>query len=199
MIGRVTEGDCDEKNAKGIPGIRILLDNGAYVVTDRDGLYHFEGVRKGRHVVKLDTHAFISAFEPVVCQDDTRWAGSTTSRFVEGEGGTLQRVDFRLKRTGKTAEVTQDDLPPVAAGDVAAGARGNWLIDQTPASAGCSRTKTTIRARPPARRHQARAGPAHRPDRQRPDPRSARLRRHRPDRQGPAKGRRPSACGPACR
>ncbi len=132
VIGRVTEGDCDKEGGKGIPGIRILLDDGTYVVTDRDGLYHFEGVRKGRHVVQLDTNSFTSAYQPVVCHDDTRWAGSDISRFVEGEGGTLQRVDFMLKPTGKAAQATTADLPPVADGDVAAGARSNWLDGQAP-------------------------------------------------------------------
>ena len=57
IIGRVTEGNCGDPEAKrtGIAGIRLFLEDGTFVVTDRDGLYHIEGVRPGRHVIQMDT------------------------------------------------------------------------------------------------------------------------------------------------
>ena len=57
IIGRVTEGNCGDpaSHRKGIAGIRLLMEDGTFVVTDRDGLYHIEGVRPGRHVVQIDT------------------------------------------------------------------------------------------------------------------------------------------------
>ncbi|MDF7775493.1 hypothetical protein P1X14_09555, partial [Sphingomonas sp. AOB5] len=61
------------------------------------------------------------------CDRDTRSAGSGISRFVEGSGGSLQRVDFQLRPTG-LAPVAQDALPitPEDAG-IAAGNRTDWL------------------------------------------------------------------------
>ncbi|MFT4076664.1 MAG: hypothetical protein QM647_14165 [Asticcacaulis sp.] len=134
IVGRVTDGGCEggSDSGKGVANVRLLLDDGTYVMTDRDGLYHFEGLRKGRHVVALDTTALSEAWAPVVCQDDTRWAGSTTSRFVEGDGGSLKRVDFRLKATGKAA-AEEEALPiKVMASDIAAGGRTQWLLGQAP-------------------------------------------------------------------
>ncbi len=133
VIGRVTEGGCDSPSSKGVAGIRILMEDGSYAVTDRDGLYHFEGVRKGRHVVQLDTNSLTAAYEPVDCHDDTRSAGNALSRFVEGEGGTLQRVDFVLRATGKAAAAAPAQLPiQVTDANIAAGGNTNWLQGQKP-------------------------------------------------------------------
>ncbi len=133
IIGRVTEGDCDAKTGKGVANVRVLLDDGTYATTDRDGLYHFEGVRKGRHVVELDTQSLNPGYAPIACHDDTRWAGSATSRFVEGDGGSLHRVDFALKASGQPAAVAAEKLPiTVIDGDIAAGGRTDWLLGQKP-------------------------------------------------------------------
>ncbi len=130
IIGRVTEGNCGDPvdKRKGVPGIRLLMEDGTFVVTDRDGLYHFEGVRTGRHVVQIDTSSIPATHAPVACDIDTRQANSPISRFVEGEGGLLKRVDFQLKPTGKAA--VEDAGLPIAVADaaLAAGSR-DWLAD----------------------------------------------------------------------
>ena len=56
IIGRITDGGCDvdPRNAKGIAGVRVMLQDGTYSVTDQDGRYHFEGVVPGLHVVQID-------------------------------------------------------------------------------------------------------------------------------------------------
>ncbi|KQO08423.1 hypothetical protein ASF09_09685 [Sphingomonas sp. Leaf242] len=128
IIGRVTEGNCGDPvdKRKGVPGIRLLMEDGTFVSTDRDGLYHFEGVRAGRHVVQIDTSSIPVTHAPVACDIDTRQANSPISRFVEGDGGLLKRVDFQLKPTGKAAAV--DAALPVTILDAAtaAGSR-DWL------------------------------------------------------------------------
>jgi uncharacterized repeat protein (TIGR01451 family) len=134
VIGRVTEGGCHdpERGRKGIAGIRLLMEDGTYVVTDADGLYHFEGVSPGTHVVQMDLGSVPATHAPVVCDADTRAAQSSISRFVEGTGGSLQRVDFQLRPTGKAAEAA-DALPITPAGDAqAAGNRDDWLALATP-------------------------------------------------------------------
>ncbi len=128
IIGRVTEGNCGDPvdKRKGVPGIRLLMEDGTFVATDRDGLYHFEGVRAGRHVVQIDTSSIPATHVPVACDIDTRQANSPISRFVEGDGGLLKRVDFQLKPTGK-ARAADAALPiTIVDAATAAGSR-DWL------------------------------------------------------------------------
>ena len=133
IIGRVTEGACGDpvSKRKGLAGIRLLMEDGTYVSTDRDGLYHFEGVRVGRHVVQLDTQSIPATYEAVACDVDTRQAGSAISRFVEADGGLLKRVDFQLRPTGKKAAAVQP-LPITVASDGDAAGNRDWLAGQTP-------------------------------------------------------------------
>lgn len=133
IIGRVTEGRCGDPSdrRKGVAGVRLLLEDGTYVVTDRDGLYHFEGVRTGRHVVQIDTASIPDTHAPLACDIDTRQAGSSISRFVEGQSGVLQRVDFQLAPTGKAA-AAQDALPVEVADDATAAGARDWQPGQAP-------------------------------------------------------------------
>ncbi|MBX3563613.1 MAG: DUF11 domain-containing protein [Sphingomonas sp.] len=134
VIGRVTEGDClnPERGRKGIAGIRLLMEDGSYVVTDKDGLYHFEGVAPGTHVVQMDLASVPPTHAPVVCDADTRAARSPISRFVEGSGGSLQRVDFQLRLTGVAAAAASAlPIKPLADAE-AAGSRDDWLAQAEP-------------------------------------------------------------------
>ncbi|MDO6415806.1 hypothetical protein Q4F19_15550 [Sphingomonas sp. BIUV-7] len=133
VIGRVTEGDCSDPidHRKGLGGIRLLMEDGTYVVTDHDGLYHFEGVRPGRHVVQLDTASVPASHEAVACDQDTRQARSAISRFVESDGGLLKRVDFQLRPTGKAA-TTKQALPILVADEATAAGNRDWFAGQQP-------------------------------------------------------------------
>lgn len=133
IIGRVTEGNCGDpvSRRKGVAGVRLLMENGTFVVTDRDGLYHFEGVKSGRHVVQLDTASIPATHEAVACDVDTRQAGSAISRFVEGDGGLLKRVDFQLRPTGKVAPKA-DPLPIAVDDSATAAGNRDWVAGQTP-------------------------------------------------------------------
>ncbi|MEP9360915.1 hypothetical protein [Sphingomonas sp. KR3-1] len=134
LVGRVTEGGCGDpaRRRKGVGGIRVMIEDGSYAVTDATGYYHFEGVRPGTHVVQLDTASIPATHAPATCDRDTRSAGSDISRFVEGQGGSLQRADFQLVRTGKKA--VADTALPIVQGDdaLAAGNRPDWLDTATP-------------------------------------------------------------------
>lgn len=133
ITGRVTEGACGDPAAgrKGVPGIRMLLEDGTFVVTDKDGLYHFEGVRPGRHVVQIDRNTVPASHEPVACDADTRQAGSAISRFVESGGGLMKRVDVQLRPTGKAA-AGMADLPVKIMGDAEAAGNRDWFAGQEP-------------------------------------------------------------------
>ena len=136
MVGRVTEGGCtiDPRQSKGIQGIRVMLQDGTYTVTDQDGHYHFEGLIPGIHVVQIDPNSFPLDQKPVDCTKNTRSAGSAISRFVEGRGGSLKRADFRAVQTVARTDLRKATmaLPPVLSDPQAAGAERDWFAGQTP-------------------------------------------------------------------
>jgi uncharacterized repeat protein (TIGR01451 family) len=135
LIGRVTEGGCsvDARQAKGIAGVRVMLQDGTYTITDADGRYHFEGIVPGLHVVQVDPSTFPLDQAPVDCAQNTRSAGSAISRFVEGRGGSLKRADFRAKQVAARENAAQRaiPLPPAATDQEAAGAERDWFSGQS--------------------------------------------------------------------
>ncbi len=103
IVGRVLDGCGDER---GIAGIRIFLEDGTYVVTDKNGMYHFTAVNPGTHVVQLDTITVPDQYEIKSCDENTRFAGTSFSQFVDLQGGSLWRADFHLAMKPKvTGEV----------------------------------------------------------------------------------------------
>ncbi|QHQ40296.1 OmpA family protein [Microbulbifer hydrolyticus] len=117
LVGGVYGGDCDTpwSERKGLAGVRLLLDDGTYVVTDIDGRYHLEGLRPGTHVVQLDTANLPAGWEPVSCVDNTRFAGSAYSQFVDAQGGSLWRADFQLRpaRAGLRLQTRAEQASPL--------------------------------------------------------------------------------------
>lgn len=136
IIGRITEGGCtvDPLKAKGIGGVRVMLEDGSYTVTDQDGRYHFEGLVPGIHVVQVAPETFPLDQAPVDCALNTRSAGSAISRFVEGIGGSLKRADFRAVTVAAREETraVQQPLPPILTDPQAAGADRDWFAGQQP-------------------------------------------------------------------
>jgi uncharacterized repeat protein (TIGR01451 family) len=136
ILGRVTDGGCgaDPAKAAGVPGIRVMLEDGSYAVTDRDGRYHFEGVQPGTHVVQIDDMTVPVDRAVADCARNSRSAGRAFSRFVDGRGGALKRVDFKLVaaplRESRAAAARPRPIAPTDA--AAAGAEREWLGGQEP-------------------------------------------------------------------
>jgi hypothetical protein len=109
-----------------------MLEDGSYAVTDSDGRYHFEGVLPGTHVVQLDDNSLPLDRAAADCARSTRAAGRAFSRFVEGQGGALKRVDFRAVAAPPRAEPRAAAAARASApGDAAAaGAERDWLKDE---------------------------------------------------------------------
>ena len=101
ILGRVSKGKCSDDDFGGEPmvGARIYLEDGSYSVTDENGFYHFEGVRPGTHVVQLDVDSLPHYVEPLPCaeKEGHLFAGRPFSQFVDLQGGTLWRNDFRVQ------------------------------------------------------------------------------------------------------
>jgi len=95
LIGRVTAGGCGARaSARGIAGIRVMLEDGSFAVTDADGRYHFEGLVPGTHIVQAAADTLPDGARFSDCGASTASAGSANSRFVRGQGGSLHRADF---------------------------------------------------------------------------------------------------------
>ena len=136
IIGRITDGGCvvDPSAANGVGGIRVMLEDGSYSVTDVEGRYHFEGVLPGLHVVQIDPSSLPADQIPADCTPNARAAGSAISRFVEGQGGALLRVDFRTQTGANKARLESSAVarvkPPTD--QEAAGTNTDWFTDATP-------------------------------------------------------------------
>jgi uncharacterized repeat protein (TIGR01451 family) len=69
ILGRVVIGSADggwTSVSRGVPGVRVLMEDGTTVVTDAQGRYSFQEVRPGAHVLRLDTSSLpagVSAFD----------------------------------------------------------------------------------------------------------------------------------------
>ncbi len=127
IIGRVSAGTCDVKgNRQGIPGIRVMMEDGSFAVTDRDGRYHFDGVVPGTHVVQVSRMTLPEGGEFIDCNRDTRGAGSAISRFAIGGGGSLVTADFY-------ATVPEGSLPAAGAAEETAQALGDGEVAAKPA------------------------------------------------------------------
>lgn len=109
LFGRVYVGDCQgNSQQEGIGGVRIYLENGTYVVTDEDGMWHIEGQDPGTHVVQLDTETLPKYLDLVACDNLGIHAGRNYSQFVDVAKGSMWRSDFVVKlKPPSSGEVTQ--------------------------------------------------------------------------------------------
>jgi uncharacterized repeat protein (TIGR01451 family) len=102
IVGQIYE--CAYENNKkghGIANVRLYMENGTYVVTDKNGKYHIEGVDAGRHVVQVDEKILPNGYVMGANADNARFAGRDFSQFVDIGRGALKRVDFCLNRVVK--------------------------------------------------------------------------------------------------
>ncbi len=95
IVGEVLAGPCGEPGSP-VPGVRLLMEDGTFVLTDEQGRYHVEGLRPGAHVVQLEVSTLPRDLEPLHCERNNRFGESATSQFVDLQGGSLWRADFRV-------------------------------------------------------------------------------------------------------
>ena len=63
-------------------GERVVLQDGTYILTDKEGRWHADNIRPGTHVVQLDLDSLPKGYEVIQCQDNSRFAGRSYSRHV---------------------------------------------------------------------------------------------------------------------
>jgi uncharacterized repeat protein (TIGR01451 family) len=134
--GRIVDGGCliDPGGAKGIGNVRVMMEDGSYVISDSDGRYHFDGVLPGTHVVQVDPSTYPANLVPIDCSRNTRTAGSAISRFVSGGGGALLRADFYGApgtNTARAANLAPPRPTPPSDQDAAATNR-EWVDGEEP-------------------------------------------------------------------
>lgn len=128
IIGRVTEGTCAiDGSRRGIGGVRVMLEDGSFAITDAQGRYHFEGIMPGTHVVQAQPQTLPEGGKFIDCSRSTRNAGSAWSRFVTGQGGSLVRADFYAALPATWEPVIDEPTLQPRADAIAAGADKDWF------------------------------------------------------------------------
>ena len=119
VIGRVILDDCDGNlDAEGLAGIRILMEDGRYVVSDQEGQWHFEGIKPGTHVIQLDVATLPPYLELSTCDNEFFHAGQSYSQFIDVQPGTLWRADFhvqpKMPDNGDVKQTLLNELMPLS-------------------------------------------------------------------------------------
>jgi hypothetical protein len=100
IVGKVYV-DCDGNHVQnnnsgsrdlGVPGVRIVMLDGSYVITDSEGKYSVCGVKPQTHVIKVDKTTLPRGARLV--PSSNRNAGSGDSIFVDMRAGEMARADF---------------------------------------------------------------------------------------------------------
>ncbi|MEK7322404.1 MAG: hypothetical protein AABZ84_04915 [Pseudomonadota bacterium] len=98
LLGKVY-ADCNgnriqDTGEAGLPGVRLYLEDGSFVIADGDGKYSFYGLSPRTHVLKLDTTTLPAGARLAVLAN--RNAGDAGSRFVDLKHGELHKADFAV-------------------------------------------------------------------------------------------------------
>ena len=104
LLGNVY-ADCNDNRERddgepGIAGVRLYLEDGTHVDTDRLGRFSLYGLKPQTHVLKLDVRSlpFSVGAEGTaqLALLANRNAGDAGSRFIDMKNGELQRADFAV-------------------------------------------------------------------------------------------------------
>ena len=99
LTGRVYIGCTTGKDARTLKDARIFTETGRSVLTDEEGFWHLEGIQAGTHVLQLDEISLPTKYKPILCEENTRFAGNPASQFVDLQAGTLWHTNFYVEKT----------------------------------------------------------------------------------------------------
>ncbi|OGP80112.1 MAG: hypothetical protein A2Z13_03555, partial [Deltaproteobacteria bacterium RBG_16_64_85] len=98
ILGRVfvdRNGDrMPGEDEPGVRDIRLVLEDGTFVITDGEGKFSIYNVRAGEHVLKLDRNSLPPGYVPVPLNNT--FAGDGGSQFISVPFGGPARGDFGL-------------------------------------------------------------------------------------------------------
>ena len=96
VVGKVFV-DCNQNHTQdagelGIPGVRFYLEDGTYLISDRDGKYSYCGLSNGTHVLKVDPRTLPEGSRMTTFSN--RNVGDAESVLIDMRSGELLRADF---------------------------------------------------------------------------------------------------------
>jgi large repetitive protein len=96
LLGKVFV-DCNNNHVQdreelGIPGVRLFMQDGSFVITDSEGKYSFAGLAARTQVIKLDDTTLPNSARMAAISNRHGAVGG--SRFVDLKNGELHRADF---------------------------------------------------------------------------------------------------------
>ncbi len=96
LLGKVFV-DCNNSHTQdpeelGIPGVRLYLQDGSFVVTDSEGKYSFAGLKPRSHVLKIDSTTLPA--QARMASTSNRHLLDGHSRLVDMRNSELHRADF---------------------------------------------------------------------------------------------------------
>ena len=99
IVGKVF-ADCNlsraqDKGERGVPGVRLYMEDGTYVITDGEGKFSFYNIRSQTHALKLDNSTLPNGATLEVI--DFRNGKDAGSRFVDMKSGQLLKANFAIK------------------------------------------------------------------------------------------------------
>lgn len=115
IVGRVfADANLDgqfDKDERGLPGVRLYLNNGQSVITDSEGLYNFPVVNEGAQVLSLDPVTMPRGYALVDTgrRDEKSW--TRLLRTPLG-GGALLRQNFALRSPEGDSSANASDAAP---------------------------------------------------------------------------------------
>ena len=90
--GNAVQSNSGGSRELGIPGVRLVMLDGTFILTDSEGKYSICGVKPQTHVIKVDRTTLPKGSRLV--PSSNRNAGVGDSLFVDLKGGELARADF---------------------------------------------------------------------------------------------------------
>ncbi|MBI3899681.1 MAG: DUF11 domain-containing protein [Gammaproteobacteria bacterium] len=98
ILGKIY-ADCNadriqNEGERGIPGVRIWLEDGTYAISDGEGKFSFYGISPRTHVAKVDPITLPAGAKLVPLAQ--RNLNDGDSRFVDLKNGELARADFAV-------------------------------------------------------------------------------------------------------
>jgi uncharacterized repeat protein (TIGR01451 family) len=100
ILGRLFEdlngNGVPDPGEPGLAGIRVYLEDGSFVFSDKEGQYSFTGISPGNHVVKIDRATLPAGYLAVPY--NTAFAGVGWSQFITVPFGGPARGDFAFTR-----------------------------------------------------------------------------------------------------
>jgi uncharacterized repeat protein (TIGR01451 family) len=92
-VGQGNGNGIQDAGEPGIPGVRLYLQDGTYVISDSEGKYSFCGLKPRTNVLKVDETTLPPGTRLGVTSN--RNAGDPGSLFLDAKNGELLQADFR--------------------------------------------------------------------------------------------------------